>query len=174
MATDSSSGTLPSSSRLTIDSNSSIARSNGSCAMSLLAFCAIPGSPTLLPTVAWIAPCAIRDSFPGFRCAQSGLRLPLHQRRDVGGDRIAQRAEIIAALEQRHDAALGAMIGDVHDLLRHPDEIVLGEIDASQRIAHVGVEAGGDDDQLRPEFAQPRQDPVLEGRAECLAAVAGA
>src|SRR6516164_2639103 len=41
MATDSSSGTLPSSSRFTIDSSSSIARSKGICPISLLSFCAI-------------------------------------------------------------------------------------------------------------------------------------
>ena len=42
MATDSSSGTLPSSSRLTIDLSSSIARSNGSLPISPSSFCAIP------------------------------------------------------------------------------------------------------------------------------------
>ena len=61
------------------------------------------------------------------------------------------------------------MIGNLHNLLGRPGEIRLGQIEVGERIAHMAVEAGGNDDQLRLKFAQPRQDTALEGGAELLA-----
>src|SRR6516162_5341595 len=144
MATDSSSGTLPSSRRLTIDSSSSIARSNGNRATSTLFFCAIAalllGKPLDRSAFAMAAP------------------LAPHQRLHLAGDRIAERPQIITTLEQRDDVAAGPLVGDVHELLRHPDEVGFGEIDVGERIARVGVEAGRDDNEFGPKVAQPRQD----------------
>ncbi len=84
------------------------------------------------------------------------------------GDRIAERLEIVAAFEQRDDAAAGVAIGDLHDLLRRPGKIRFLEIDVGERIAVVGVEAGRDDDELGREFGKPRQDAAVEGVAEFL------
>ena len=47
------------------------------------------------------------------------------------------------------------------------------QIEVGERIAHVGIEAGGNDNEFRLKFAKPRQDPVFECGAECFAAVAG-
>src|SRR5580692_2543269 len=156
MATDSSSGTLPSSSRLTIVSSSSIARSNGSFAISVLLSCTI-----VRLSVARIAPYAIRAT-----------KLSPHQRIDMRGHRIAERLEIVAAFEQRDDAAAGVAISNLHDLLRRPGKIRFLEIDAGQRVAVVGVKAGRDDDELGREFGKPRQDAAVEGVAEFLRPVA--
>src|SRR5262245_14083179 len=104
MATDSSSGTLPSSSRLTIDSSSSIARSNGIWPISLLSLLAMVRDGRL--------DCAKRKS------GRRSFPLRAHQRGDVGGDGIAERLQIITAFQQRNDAAAGISVGDVHDFLR--------------------------------------------------------
>src|SRR5580704_14511331 len=133
MAIDSSSGTLPSSSRLTIDSSSAIARSNGICSISpfsLLSFCAIAESPEW-NNVARIAPRAIRGiPLPDSRSLiRASRKLSPHQCQHVGGGGIAQGLQVVAAFEQRHDASAGVAVGDVHELLRHPGEVALIEID---------------------------------------------
>src|SRR6516165_7979913 len=156
MATDSSSGTLPSSSRLTIDSSSSIARSKGICPISLLSFWA------MLAIVDGIAASAI-----------GSCSLGVHQGSDMGGNRVAECLQVIAAFKQRDNTATGATVGHIHDLLRGPDEIGLGQIDVGERVAHMRVKAGGDDGKLRPEFLKPWQNPRLECGAERCAAIAG-
>ena len=35
----------------------------------------------------------------------------------------AEAFEVVAAFEHRHDAALAALFGDLHQLARHPGEI---------------------------------------------------
>src|SRR5262249_4472119 len=142
MATDSSSGTLPSSSRFTIDSSSSIARSKGSCPISLLSFWAIAkGQNSLIsasrnPQGRGPRP----QSYTGLREVQSGRAgLRMHQGGDMGGNRVAERLQVIAAFEQRDDTATGTTVGHIHDLLRGPDEIGLGQIDVGERVAHMRV-----------------------------------
>ena len=90
----------------------------------------------------------------------------------MGGGRARQRLEIVAALEQRHDAPVGLLSGDLHDLPRRPGEIGLDEVDVAERIAAVGVEAGGDDDEIGRERLDARQDGGLHRLAERLAPVA--
>jgi hypothetical protein len=92
----------------------------------------------------------------------------------VGGGRVAQGLQIIAAFEQRYDAAVGEPVGHIHELLRRPDEIGLFEFDVGEWIAVVRVEAGGNDDQFRAEVGKPRQDAALERGAKRVAAVARA
>ena len=97
-----------------------------------------------------------------------------HQRGNVGGCRLRQPFEIVAAFQHRNDAAFGGLVGDLHQFLRGPGEIRLVELQIGERVAPMGVEPGRDDDQLGGEVAQPRQDTALERLAELVAAIAGA
>src|SRR4026208_140979 len=135
MATDSSSGTLPSSRRLTIDSSSSMARSKGIFLTSLL-FSAI----SLSGVVHWV-----KDSPDS---------LSVHQGGHVGRIRARRPLRIIAALEQGHDAALGARIGNVHQFLGDPRVVGFNEIEIGERVARVRVEPGRDDQGVRLELSQ--------------------
>src|SRR5882724_1457169 len=114
MATDSSSGTLPSSSRLTIDSSSSIARSK----LSFL-------------TSAWVFSAILLFRLRAFAAVDSKVVMPAycggnsraHQCGDVLGDRFLQALQIVAALQHRDNPATGACRGDVHQLACDPAEI---------------------------------------------------
>src|ERR1700710_2166893 len=139
MPTDSSSGTLPSSRRLTIDSSSSIARSKLSVLTSTWVFSAILRVPD--------APFADADSKIFLR-AYCGGNSRAHQCRDRGRDRVFQALQVVAAFEHGHHAAARARMGDIQQLARDPAEIFRVEIDVRQGIASVGIEAGGNDDQL--------------------------
>src|ERR1700720_1359435 len=152
MTTDSSSGTLPSSSRLTIDSSSSIARSKLSFLTSAWALSAISIYPGCV-----IGPANERDAV---------LRCRTHQGTGMGRDRLLQALKIIAALEHRNNSAPRGAIGEVHQLARHPAEIFGLQIERSQRVAMMRIESRRDDDELRAEFAQVGQDRVFEGGAE--------
>src|SRR6478735_3014553 len=101
MATDSSSGTLPSSSRLTIDSSSSIARSKG-----------IFFTSALLSAISTVRRFGWAHPMPSHGGEDSADFLAAHQRGDMGGDGARQALQIIAAFEQRDDASLGARVGD--------------------------------------------------------------
>src|ERR1700704_6279742 len=132
MATDSSSGTLPSSRRLTIDSSSSIARSKLSVLTSTWVFSAILRVPA--------APFTGVNSKIFLRAYCGGdLRAP--QPPDGGRDRPFQRLQVITAFEHRHRASARARMGDIHQLAGDPAEIFRVEINVRQLIAAVGVEA---------------------------------
>src|SRR5262245_8831666 len=126
MATDSSSGTLPSSRRLTIDSSSSFARSKGIFLTSAL-FSAIS-----LSGASFVVQC--NEDSPDY--------LSVHQGGNVRRDRSRKPLQIIAALEQRHDAALGARVSHFHQFLCNPSVVFFHEVEVRQRIAHVCIEAG--------------------------------
>src|SRR5215472_486128 len=97
----------------------------------------------------------------------------MHEGGDMSGNRVAERLQIIATFKQGNDTAAGATVGQIHDLLRGPDEIGLGQIDVGEWVAHMRVKTGGNDHKLRPKFPKPRQNPRLESGAERCAAVAG-
>src|ERR1700710_2649879 len=125
MATDSSSGTLPSSSRLTIDSSSSIARSKLSFLTSTWVFSAILLS-RMRPSPRRRLKMVVRMYCGGNSRA--------HQRGDVGRSRLLQALQIIAALQHRDNSAAGAGVGNIHQLARDPAEIVGLEIERGQGI----------------------------------------
>src|ERR1700712_406177 len=104
MATDSSSGTLPSSRRLTIDSSSSIARSKLSVLTSRWVFSAILRVPA--------APFTGADSRIFLR-TYCGGNSRAHQRGDMGCDRLFQALQVVTAFEHRHHAAARARMGDI-------------------------------------------------------------
>src|SRR4051812_468153 len=149
MATDSSSGTLPSSRRLTIDSSSSIARSKLSVLTSTWLVSAILRVPA--------APFRFKDVLRAYCGGNSRAQ----QCCDVGRDRVFQALQVVTAFEHRHHAAAGACAGDIHQFAGDPAEIFRVEIDVRQGIAAMGVEAGGNDDEFGREFLQLRQNQIL-------------
>src|SRR5205807_3458155 len=136
MATDSSSGTLPSSSRLTIDSSSSIARSKESFFTSIWVFSTIARSR--------VRPMPSAESNEFLR-AHCGGNSRSHQRRDVGRDRFLEPLEVVAAFQHRDNPAAGACLCNIHQLARDPAEILRVQVKRCQGIAMVCVEAGRDD-----------------------------
>src|SRR4030081_166116 len=145
IATDSSSGTLPSSSRLTIDSSSSIAFSKES-----------------FLTSAWLVSAMLvfrmiatqgQVSMKMLPLSRTGFDLSPHQRRHMGGDRLRKSFEVVAALEHRDDPATAIAVGAIHELGRDPGEIGLDQVEVRQRIARMGVEAGRDQQTVRLEAA---------------------
>src|ERR1700692_3352404 len=161
MATDSSSGTLPSSSRLTIDSSSSSARSKLSFLTSGWVFSAIMFSRMRHASGA--------ESKTAMR-AYCGAISRAHQCGDMGGDRLLQALQIVAAFQHRYQPADGGWFGEIKQLVRDPAEILGLEIERGQRIAIMPVEAGGNDDQLGAALPQLRQDHAVARRGGVRAA----
>src|SRR6478672_4123728 len=158
MATDSSSGTLPSSRRLTIDSSSSIARSKGIFLTSTL-FSAISLSVRRLLVV---------------RCDEdSPDSLSVHQGGNVRRDRSRKPLQIIATFEERYDTAFGARVGHVHQFLGDPGVVGFYEIEIGERIARVRIEASRNDQDIRLEFTQARENDGLKRFLESTAAITG-
>src|SRR5258707_10475442 len=118
MVIDSASGTSPRSSRATIFSSSSSAFSKLS-------------SPTATAVFSGISNVFLR----GHQC--------LHMRRN----RVAERLQIIAALEHADDPAAGVAGGQSHQHLGGGSVVLLLEIQRCQRVAPMRVETGRDDDQ---------------------------
>src|SRR5215471_9923374 len=162
MATDSSSGTLPSSSRLTIDSSSSIARSKLSCWSSTWLFSAILAFPWTTRASAQI----LRSSLLTGLWRGPVALLRARQSTDMGRDRFLQALQIITALEHRNNAPLRGFVGKVHQPARHPAEILRLQVEGGERIAVMRIEAGRDHDQFGGVFLQMRQDAVFEGCVE--------
>src|SRR5450755_3829950 len=120
MATDSSSGTLPPSSRVTMVSSSSIARSKLSFLTSIWVSSAIS-----LSRDAPLRRRGFTDNFTKLLWRD----LSAHQCRDMCRGRLLEALQIIAAFEYRDTSATGALVGDVHQFARDPAEIFRLEIE---------------------------------------------
>src|SRR3954470_700522 len=149
MVTDSSSGTLPSSSRLTIDSSSSIAFSKESFLTSAWLVSAMLVF-RMIATQRWASMTMLPLSSAGFDPS------PPHQGRHMGGDRLGKSFEVVAALEHRDDAPAAITVGALHELGRDPGEIGLDQVEVRQRVARMGVEAGRDQHEVGLEAVEPR------------------
>ena len=90
---------------------------------------------------------------------------------DAGRSR--QGFEVVPALEARNEHAAAVLGGRFHELFGDPGEIGLDQPELGQRIAEMCVETGGNDQEVRREFVERGQDPLLVGRAELIAVVAG-
>ena len=86
--------------------------------------------------------------------------------------RAGESAEIVAALEQRHDAPAAASTGDRDQFPRQPFEIGLGEREPAERIGAVRVKSCRDDKKVGPETVERRQQRIAPGAPESLAAFA--
>ena len=81
--------------------------------------------------------------------------------------------EIIAAFEQRDDAAAGMASGGGHDLAGDPGEVGLYKVELRQRVVPMCVEAGRDDDAVGREGVERGEDAAGPGRLENRATAAG-
>ena len=70
------------------------------------------------------------------------------QRAQMRGRRFRQRGQVVAAFQQRDDPPFRVAPGDSGQLGRDPGEVPGVEFQLRQRIVAVGIEAGGDDQQL--------------------------
>ena len=103
-----------------------------------------------------------------------GQRVQRHGGRSAGSSapthlerrhrRLGQRLEVVAALE--HDADRHVeLVGQAAHARRHLRVALAGHAAARERIAHVRVEAGRDEDQARAVLEPERDDDVLDQRA---------
>ena len=78
----------------------------------------------------------------------------------MGVDTAAEGLRVIAALQQRDETAAAAFVGDVHQPFGHVAEIHFHEPQTAERIGHMRVKAGGNQNQVGPEIAQARQNAM--------------
>mmetsp|Transcript_4408 Transcript_4408/g.12712 ORF Transcript_4408/g.12712 Transcript_4408/m.12712 type:complete len:258 (+) Transcript_4408:112-885(+) len=73
--------------------------------------------------------------------------------------------DAIPPLQRTHHSALAAQVGDLHDLVRQPLVLLLGDADVAEVdvVLLVGIEAGADEDDVRFETHHCRQDLVSPG-----------
>lgn len=74
-----------------------------------------------------------------------------------------QSAEVIAAFENAHESTCAVPFRYAGHLIGHPSEDVGAEFERSERIESMGVESGGEEDELRAEAFDRRQDRIVEG-----------
>jgi len=74
----------------------------------------------------------------------------------------SERGQVVAALQQRDDAAFGVAVGNQHDFFGQPLVVFFHQIQMAERIVAVGVETGGQQNKLRLETRPP---PPASGRA---------
>src|SRR4051812_49204710 len=67
---------------------------------------------------------------------------PPHQGVEMERGRLRQSFEIVAAFENRHDPLAAMAVGEIHQLLRRPGKVGLGQVEARERIAPMRVEPG--------------------------------
>ena len=89
------------------------------------------------------------------------------------GGGMGKTVEVVAAFENRDDAALGVFFGDLHQLRRRPGKIRFDKIETAERIETMRVEAGRDDDQIRAKRVNPGKKPCFHRLPEHCAIVAG-
>src|SRR3546814_932979 len=111
--------------------------------------CALPISGFLPKSrYGWGRPCPRRDDNDSLsRPPPSGP----HQRPHVRGNAASQRVGVVTAFEDRDKAPAAGAARQRHELVRRPDIILLGEIEAGKRIVGMGVKAGRDEEELRLE-----------------------
>src|SRR3546814_1289746 len=81
-------------------------------------------------------------------------------------DLLAQRLQVVAAFERRHEPSLRMAPGQPAQFAGEPGVVVGVELQLRQRVAPVRVEAGGDQQQLWPEGVDRRQQAVFPGCPE--------
>src|SRR4051794_37080471 len=73
---------------------------------------------------------------------------PVHKRQHVHAGGCPESPQIVTALEHGDEPPLGVPVCPFHEMEGHPDEIVLDEPQAAERVVPVGVEPRGDDDEI--------------------------
>ena len=91
----------------------------------------------------------------------------------MGGDGFGEGFEVVTAFEGGDDAAVAVVVGKADDELRDLGEVVFVEVNVTEGIGGVGIEAGGDENELRTEGRERRPDILVEGFTPGRAASAG-
>ena len=81
----------------------------------------------------------------------------------MGGDRTGQDGNVVTPLEQAHDAALGVVSATDDNFAGEHLKIVNLETKITNRVLGMGIEAGADQDQFRPDAA----GNLLKTGSEC-------
>ena len=76
----------------------------------------------------------------------------------MGGHGAGKGIEIVAAFQQGDDLSARVAVGDAQKLLGDPDEIRHVEANMGERIGPMRIEAGGNDQKIRAEIVDRRQD----------------
>src|SRR5205085_10221847 len=71
-----------------------------------------------------------------------------HQYAQVRGDAARQRAQVVATLQARDDAAVRVLVGNGPDPFGDPGVVVLDQAELAELVVAVRVEAGRDEDHL--------------------------
>ena len=79
---------------------------------------------------------------------------------DDAAKRVGEGREIIAALGDRNESPAAALVGRRRDEGRQPAELRRGEAHTSERVVHVRIKAGRQEDQFR---AKPPEHPHGRG-----------
>src|SRR6185436_8255378 len=101
------------------------------------------------------------------------LAAPSHQCLYMRPDRRAEGSQVIAALKDRDNAALGMLVGQFHHVEGGPHELRLGQLESSQGIAAMSIEAGRDNYQIGPEGIDGRQNDRAHRLAETVRSITG-
>lgn len=81
----------------------------------------------------------------------------------MGGGALRECGEVVAALKDGDEAALGKRLGDLAGPTGECEVIVGGELDIGQRVICVGIETGGEEDHLRFKLADSGEAFALKG-----------
>src|SRR5437763_1149988 len=103
-----------------MDSSSSIAFSKDKSLISVLVFAAIVSIHSA-PTS------RSRRSYNAFNATSSS-----HQSCHMRCHRVPQALKVVAALENGHNAPIGARIGDIHDFSRDPGKVGFDQVEVRQ------------------------------------------
>ena len=88
-------------------------------------------------------------------------------------DTAAQRQQMVAAFQNRDDAAAAALIRKLADDARQLGIALLSHRQRGQRIVAMGIEAGRDQDELRPEGQRLRSEFLIKRANQFVIARAG-
>src|SRR5688572_11650821 len=94
------------------------------------------------------------------RRGAGGSREPLRvslERAYRCAERFSQRGQIVSAFGDGDQAAVATLVGHRGNRRREMAEVRTREAHASERVVLVRIEAGGDQNELRPELLQYRQ-----------------
>ena len=91
----------------------------------------------------------------------------MHQRFNMQADALRERVQIVATFEERQQSSAGVLVGFFHQSQSHPFVHLCTQADLRERIGEMGIEAGGDKNDIGTEVVNLRQDSARE----CLAIV---
>ena len=74
-----------------------------------------------------------------------------------------EASKTVAAFEDRQELAFGVFFGEFEHGGGERGEVLIGELEAAQRVAVARIEAGREDDELGLEFGHGRNESIAKG-----------